>query len=205
MMRTRKTRTVIFQRREDDMAGRKRKAGPREANGRPKRASVREKTEDVMGVALAQRLRLVGVDGARSQLAEHPLGRLRLWNHINSEQYDAGMEFGKRLRLYGLVLGVDVTGPRTPWSAVPGAGTGEGPDMDEARANAVKRAYADVLRAVQELRFAGHNTGPVLTVMRKVCAREEGGGLMSNTELGDLRLGLNAVARALRLTSRMAG
>jgi hypothetical protein len=185
------------------MAGRKRKPGAREPGGRLQRLNARDRAEDIMGVALSQRIRAVGIDGARSQLAEHPLGRLRLWNHINTEQYDAGMEFGKRLRLYGVVLGVDVTAPRSPWPVVAGpGGDAGGTNMSDDRASGIKRAYADVMRAIQDLRFAGHNTGPILTVMRQVCGREEGGGILGTTELGDLRMGLNAVARCLRLTSR---
>lgn len=185
-------------------AGRKRKGGARSPrNGRLVPQASVEREADIMGVVLAQREKIVGKDQARSQLAEHPLGRLLLWKNITKEQYEAGVEYGKRLRLYSIVIGCDVTAPRAPWPEIASSG-GDGYEMEPERVMSIRKAYADINRAIQDLRFSGIETGGILSVMRKVCAREEGGGALSPRELGDLRTGLNAASRELRLSSQEA-
>jgi hypothetical protein len=79
-------------------AGRPRKAGHHERNGRPQRKASAEVREDVMGVVKQQRLRFVGKDEVLSQHAESALGILRIRQIITQAEMDAGTAYASLVR-----------------------------------------------------------------------------------------------------------
>lgn len=77
--------------------GRKRKAGPREPNGRPQRRSVGTAEQDAMRTAIEYRQRVFGISpvDVRDQKAATLLGRLCLSGAVSEAQWQAGEDWLK--------------------------------------------------------------------------------------------------------------
>jgi hypothetical protein len=105
-------------------AGRKRKFGPREQNGRLKRILAAHRDRDIaeMVTVLSQPHRR----GDTEQKLESPLGRLVLRNKLGSELYDAGVEYGGLVRHFHAAKGV-------PSIISEGSGSGAGVSPEKAK------------------------------------------------------------------------
>jgi hypothetical protein len=88
---------AAMQRKTFSGAGRPRKPGLREKNGRHQRSAAVVR-EDVMGVVKKQRLRFVGKDDVLSQEAESPLGILRIRKIVTDDELEAGKAYAALVR-----------------------------------------------------------------------------------------------------------
>ncbi len=182
--------------------GRKRKSGSRYACGKIKR----EETErEAMATALAARQRHYGVTGkqARDERLGTSLGRLVLRKLISDTQYQAGVAFGELYQRHHIVMGLPTPSPRS----VAGVLINEGIFGSAASEHTLelidrlRQRFQDATDALDQCdrdnRFLPGGR-PTLLIYRVVCADEET-KTWRNEDIGNLRFGLNALARVFKL------
>lgn len=191
--------------------GRPRKQGvPRYANGAIARGhrSDTEKPEAVTATAEEARIRqLLGVDvflaakrderamtAARKRIRDpllgYALGRLRYAKEIDPRQYDAGMYFAWLWRAHAKVRGLPSPNVKAlDYGAAQGLSI-HPEDSDEWVAD-VRRKWADAYRFIFE---AQKDFGPVFEILRRTLVEDI--GPRNLVEMGNLRIGLNAINRA---------
>lgn len=175
-------------------AGRKRKPGHREPNGRLQRLrTVAEREGKIMAVAIQQRIN----SGASPETAKdarwgHALGRALLHGRISYRQYAAGEVYTRRaIAYYGQITG---TLPRFPsLLARMACGESTGDEVTPERAREIREAFAELEEALSD--------GGLLTTggaeLTRLCVRDiDPKGEMA---IGLVREALNKVAHRLRL------
>ena len=182
-------------------AGRKRKPGKRTPGGRLKRC---ETERDAMATALLARQRHYGLTAgqARDERLGSALGRLAFSERISNSQYQAGLAFADLYQIYHSAMGLPCPTPRSSAGILTSEGIfGASPselmldsiDRLKHRFEQVKEALDQCDR--EQLRSLGCKPG--LLVFRVICADED--CACTSQDLGNLRLGLNALARVFRL------
>lgn len=171
---------------------RKRLVPRRQPDGRPKQAA----REDVMGVAKAQRLRLVPKEQVMDQSAENPLGVYRIKGFILRHHEDAGRQYA------ALVASVkrDMDSPpedarnRVLANMQPGDGRGVMPlrTDDEMREERLKRSRR-YDAAMKVLWVLGPST---VHAVNTVCLRERS---VAPDQIEKLWRGLDVLARHFKL------
>lgn len=140
-------------------------------------------------------------DDRKSELLGYPLGRLRLVGDISEIQFRAGNEWALMVRAYAGMMGIPLWSPHSGSDIGLSAAPAYSFSGDEARADAEeyeKRCRRLRLRydgCFERLGDVGRLMGrkhAILGAMRRVCIEEN---YPSVSELGDLRIGLNAVAK----------
>lgn len=142
-------------------------------------------------------------DARKSELLGYPLGRLRVSNEVSELQLRAGNEWALLVRSYAGMMGVPLGSPKSG-SAFNDAGKpGYAFALDEATSDATERErHCRALRSRYDACFetlgeVGRSFGrshAILAAMRRVCIEER---YPNDIELGDLRIGLNAVAKEM--------
>jgi len=138
--------------------------------------------------------------------AGYPLGRLRIASAITGEQLRAGNEFNSLVRLYGRLNGIAIGSPKSG-SMSERIASGFGPrSSDDITVVEKEREHQDVsdlynacYTSLAVLEQA-HGTGNrIRKVLRDICIVEQDEGPMwrDNASLGNLRLGLNCLAKHL--------
>lgn len=183
-------------------AGRKRKPGLRYPCGKLKR----EETErEAMATALAARQRHYGVTAkqARDERLGSALGRLSFLQMISSQQYDAGVMFGKLYHAHHAIMGLPTPEPQSVTAIMIAAGLVEGvvtTDAPEETIENLRKRFKIVTNAVdqcdREHRMASGRK-PSLVLYRVVCTDEDT-TLWPESDFGNLRVALNALARVFR-------
>jgi hypothetical protein len=175
----------------------------RDASGR----SRGEPPHLVRAVALAQRLRAVAPEHADNPLAGHALGRLRLRHQaygpqdpcsISAAQYEAGERYARIATQHATLMGYASGSPQSARLEVAGSGQAcrEEPPQDVILR--VRREFADCYRVLMEAGGAiGHGTRVAL-VTYDVCLDRRAMESLSAQDLGNLKVGLNALARLWR-------
>src|SRR5690349_23748682 len=134
-------------------AGRKRKAGNREKNGRVQRergidqnlaaAEMPHRTAEVCYLSLR---RAIPCDKRHDPKAEHPLGRLNLVGAISDAQYDAGCRFRDEVIRYRWVLDVRKERQSVAGFGQPQASTPK--ELDDNQAIQIRRDYMLAFEAI---------------------------------------------------------
>lgn len=175
--------------------GRPRKKGKRYKNGRLTRAANQE---DAMETVTEARMRhyAVGRATARQPDIGFPLGRLRRRGYISQVQYEAGVKFAEAMSAYlKSKLGASGTAPAQDMDRR-GASLTEGSVQREDEA----RAYIDALAEIDRTNACSRSATSILW---DVCLTEYSGHMDEN-EIGQMREGLNAIARAIDRRQRLA-
>jgi hypothetical protein len=179
--------------------GPKRLAGKREANGQLSRVSAMERARRqlqadrdewaVMSPVIAARHRLHGVPflTARDQLAGSVIGRLVMARELAPAQGDAAIKYAEDVDNYRQAMGAQRQPAAIDLNRIAGA-TAAGPDH-VAFVIRAKRRYLAMTRAVQEVANQ-HRGANLFAALDYFIIRDEFHAHM----LGDLRLGLNALA-----------
>ena len=107
-------------------AGRRRKLGPREPNGRLKRILAADRDRNVGIAEMVTVLSQPHRRGDTSQLVESPLGRFTLRHRLDRPYYDAGIEYGAMVRHFHAAKGV-------PSIISEGSGSGAGVSPEKAK------------------------------------------------------------------------
>lgn len=142
---------------------------------------------------------------AKSELLGYPLGRLRLVSQISELQHRAGNEWALLVRAFSSVNGIPVSSPRSGSLLNDSGKPGYAFSGDEARSDAeeyqkrcvsLRTRYNACFERLTELGRALGRDRQILIAARKVCIEER---YPNDAELGDLRVGLNALAKELRI------
>jgi hypothetical protein len=201
---------------EDDMARRGRRRKPnviRDGHGKS-----RGEPEVVHPETVAVRLRELHRDGvpargrqeALDALAGFTLGRLLLRNRadpgdpgsINEQQYNAGQEWGKLVRRHAAIMGYALGSPKSPSFVLVGAGLSCVEEPDEQEVVAVRRRWSDCYRALMDV-CKTHGLA-VRDITYAVCIENRSIEFLTPADYGNLRVGLNTLARALGTDVRQA-
>jgi hypothetical protein len=144
-----------------------------------------------------------GFSDKKSELLGYPLGRLRLSNQISELQLRTGNEWAMMVRSYAGMMGVPFGSPRSGSllsdSAAPAyafASDGARADAEEyeKRCVTLRGRYDGCFVILNEVGRSLGRSHCILVTVRRVCIEER---YPNDSELGDLRVGLNALAKEL--------
>lgn len=174
--------------------GRKRKAGHREPNGQPVRATERERAEDIMRPAREARERIHGVPEALSSSpdAGSVLGRLVLAGEVTPRQRDAGHLYESIVREYEAVV-VLARGVASAGDLDHTHGYDDSDGTDPAYVERYEEAKGRYLRASRCLAWCGNpHAGSAVESVVILDAP------LGNGDLPVLRMGLDALEKEFR-------
>ena len=145
---------------------------------------------------------------ALDALAGFTLGRLLLRHRadvsdpgsINEQQYDAGREWAKLVYRHAVVMGYSLGSPKSPSFILVGAGLSCAQEPNEQEIIVVRRRWSDCYRALMET-CKTHGLA-VRDITYAVCIENRGIDLLQPADYGNLRIGLNALARVLGTAAR---
>jgi hypothetical protein len=194
--------------------GRKRKLNViRDARGKS-----RGEPEIVHPETIAARLRDLHRDGvpardrqdALDALAGFTLGRLLLRNRadpgdpgsINEQQYNAGQEWAKLVRRHAAIMGYALGSPKSPSFVLVGSGLSCAEEPDEEDIIRVRRQWSDCYRVLMEV-CKTHGLA-VRDITYAVCIDNRGIEFLTPSDYGNLRVGLNTLAKVLGTATREA-
>jgi hypothetical protein len=177
--------------------------------GRPRKVNVRRSAkgkslgEDIsLSVVFTQPHR-IGTKDPNSSLLGYPLGRLVLANQISEIQHRAGNEWGLVVKSYAGIMGIPIgsvkSGSAHPEIASVGYSFGSllpGTEEHDKRVASLRGRYDACFERLTLLGRALGRGRAILIALRQVCIEEH---YPSLNELGDLRLGLNALAVELKI------
>lgn len=142
-------------------------------------------------------------DNRKSELLGYPLGRLRMTNQVSEIQHRAGNEWALLVRAYAGSQGIPMGQPRSgsalsdsakPAYAFAGGDGLMGSEDEESRISNLRSRYDQCFEALMEVGQSLGRGRSVAIATRLVCIEER---YPSDYELGDLRVGLNALAKEL--------
>lgn len=173
-----------------------------------------EPPEMVMAGNLKRRLALVGdvavVRDERTgavvtsnQAAGFSLGVLRLWGNISQEQFEAGESWARLMHRHASLQGFEVKrNPGSPqFVSVGGISTAPEPDAKEVERvrNLVAECREEMVTLARTYSVARYKPGhSILEVVYGVCLENRPPHALGERDMGNLRVGLNALAKVLR-------
>lgn len=128
-------------------------------------------------------------------LLGHSLGRLLYGKEIDQAQYDAGFWFAELYRDWSIIQGLPSPNMKAlDYGAIPGKSTA--PDQGDEWVARRKARWQGVMAAI----FAangdnGLTTGPIFEILKRTLVEDI--GPLNAYELGNLRVGLNAINQAI--------
>jgi len=145
---------------------------------------------------------------ALDALAGFTLGRLLLRHRadvsdpgsINEQQYDAGQEWAKLVYRHAIVMGYSLGSPKSPSFILVGAGLSCAQEPNEQEIIVVRRRWSDCYRALMET-CKTHGLA-VRDITYAVCIENRSIDLLTPADYGNLRIGLNALAKVLGTAAR---
>jgi hypothetical protein len=161
----------------------------------------------VRAVALAQRIREVGAEHAANPLAGHALGRLRLRHQphgpqdpcsISPEQYEAGERYAAIAARHAALMGYATGSPKSAGFGLLAAGASCLEEPDEQVILAVRREFSDCYRALMDAGRAIGQGAKVALMTYDTCLDRRSLDGLSRADIGNLKVGLNALARLFR-------
>ena len=204
-------------------AGRKRKVTAR----RDRSGKVREPDDTIRSVALAVRAKEIAAAGlgdyiarqahrrdARSEgdpladpLNGFTLGLLRQRQKASREdptgitqpQYDAGEKWANLCRQHAAIMGYTLGSVRSPSLSLSPPGQSCLREPDEAVILEIRRRWSDCYRALMDTGVALRRGVKIALTCWDVCINNRNIRHMSASDFGDLRAGLNALAKVLKL------
>lgn len=176
--------------------GRKRKAGLRERSGR----AARETVEQRLAVVLAQPHRR-WAKNPRDERLGYPLGRLEYCGYITKDQLDAGNWWAEKVRAFASMNGIPVENPRAALGNMIGTFDGgyrwESEELSDDEADKKRRRLTDTYNGCYEALVDCGNTlgvgNKVAIICRRICIQEHNEVILWPREIGNLRVGLNAL------------
>lgn len=183
----------------------KRAGRPRKTNViRDARGKSRGEIVDFSVVLNQPHRRHVAEKHRKSELLGYALGRLRFIDSISEDQLRAGNEWGQLVRSYAATIGLPHGSPRSGSLLSDSGKPAYSFSRDEAthdaesqqkRSVSLKSRYDDCFETLAEL---GRSVGSrnILPIMRQVCIEDRD---PRDREVGDLRLGLNAMAKIFKI------
>lgn len=177
--------------------------------GRPRKTNVRRDASgksrgeivDLSVVLNQPHRRGAKGDARKSELLGYPLGRLRLEDCVSETQHRAGNEWALLVRAYAGAMGIPLGSPRSGSDhpeIASGLGSSSGPlpgtPEHEKRIQSLRSRYDGCFERLAKLGQSLGRGNAIVVTMRRVCIEER---YPNFVELGDLRVGLNAIAKEL--------
>lgn len=177
--------------------------------GRPRKANVvrdrngksRGEIVDLSVVLNQPHRRGFKGDARKSELLGYPLGRLRMEDSVSEMQLRAGNEWAQLVRSYAGAMGIPMGSPRSGSDhpeIASGMGSSFGPlpgtPEHEKRIQSLRSRYDGCFKRLSKLGMSLGRGNAIIVTMRRVCIEERYPNFL---ELGDLRVGLNALAKEL--------
>ncbi len=184
--------------------GRKRKAGKREPNGKlsrrkdekQARRTIDEQASMAVGKEARERVLGVKAEHAGTELAGSVCGRLLLQGSISPEHMDAAKAFQETYATYQRVM----DSPRPPKAVEIGGSTGgTAREITPEQADRAKERWTEACLCLARVNQE-HRTASIYAACDYIVLRDQYLPHM----FGDLRLGLNALARHYGLVARRA-
>jgi hypothetical protein len=191
-------------------SGRKRKF---EATRDPHGISRRE-APGIHPDTIAARLRELDRAGVRSRdlrdaldpLAGFTLGRLLLRHRasphdpgsIDEQQYEAGQQWAALVYRHAAIMGYSIASPQSPPLLLLPRGTSCRPDPSARTVKRVRRLWSNCHRALTEV--CEIHGDAVRDIIYAVCIENRGIERLKPADYGNLRVGLNALAKVFRIT-----
>jgi hypothetical protein len=147
----------------------------------------------------------VSAKHAKSELLGYALGRLRFYDKISEDQLRAGNEWALLVRAFAADQGIPVGSPRSGSMVTDSHGPAYSFSLDEATHTAERAQNRSVSlcgrysECFEAMALLGRTLGVgrnILTVMRDVCIQDRD---PQEWQIGDLRSGLNAMARIFKI------
>jgi hypothetical protein len=193
--------------REIDVGNRGRKRKPnveRDRRGKSRGVS----SQDLMAEALAYRRRDllragISPEHALDALAGFTLGRLLLRHRadssdpgsINEAQFNAGEAWAKLVRRHAAIMGYTLSSPKSPSFVLAASGLSCMAGPTESEVSSVRRQFANCYGALMEAcRLHGLR---VRDITYAVCLDDRPLESLSREDYGQLRIGLNALAKII--------
>lgn len=151
--------------------------------------------EDMTSVAVSARQRVLGLSKtqARQALETSVLGKLEVQGEITRTQYEAGKEYAEVVREWLSMIGAKDAASGGDFNRSGGYDDSDGTDPQyRKRFNAARTRYELVLSTIRQTASTEPNVG---FVVHGVCRMD----LDCGNHVGTLRIGLNALARALNV------
>jgi hypothetical protein len=114
---------------------------------------------------------------------------------ITRDQYDYGVKWATLHCRYSRLMGFASVTPKSPGIALIAKETGDGAEPDEEVIMAVRRQWADCFRELQDVSI-GHGKPSPYDMLFRVCLEDV--DPVAPTELGNLRIALNALRRVFK-------
>lgn len=185
--------------------------------GRPKSKNVKRdsttgrsrgpKPDDVISVAFNNRIRMCGPSaivtdirtGAQWAHAKsgYSLGVLNLWGQVSDEQHDAGIKYANMVYRYCALRGLPLTTPKSPALMLVSAGQACRDEPDDNQVLRVRRQHSDARAALLMAGMAIGQGSRVNGVTFAVCIEDIPAESLNEVDIGNLRVGLNALGRVL--------
>ena len=183
---------------------------------RDARGKSRGEPEGVHPETIAVRLRDLWRDGvpardsrdALDALAGFTLGRLLLRNRadpgdpgsINELQYQAGQEWAKLVRRHAAIMGYALGSPKSPSFMLVATGFSCAQEPGAEEIVQVRRRWSDCYRVLMDV-CRTHGLA-VRDILYAVCIENRPIEFLTPADYGNLRIGLNAMVRALGIPAR---
>lgn len=144
----------------------------------------------------------------KSELLGYALGRLRFVDQISEDQLRAGNEWAQLVRSYAATIGLPHGSPRSgsllsdsgkPAYSFSRDEATHDAESEQKRSASLKSRYDDCFETMAQLGRSLGVGGKILIVTRKVCIEDRD---PQPWEVGDLRSGLNAMARIFKIGER---
>lgn len=184
--------------------------------GRPRKTNVvrdasgksRGEIVDFSVVLNQPHRRGVSKEHRKSELLGYALGRLRFIGEISEDQLRAGNEWAELVRSYAATIGLPHGSPQSgsllsdsgkPAYSFSRDEATHDADSEQKRSASLKSRYDECYETMIQI---GHTLSvgrKVLIVTRQVCIQDQD---PQPWEVGDLRLGLNAMARIFKIGER---
>lgn len=177
--------------------------------GRPRKVNVRRSAkgkslgEDFSQCVVFSQPHRRGAKDPNSSLLGYPLGRLVLTNQVSEIQHRAGNEWALIVKAYAGIMGIPIgsvkSGSDHPEIASSGYSFGSpqpGTEEHDRRIASLRERYDACFERLTRLGRSLGRGGAILIAMRHVCIEER---YPDPDKLGDLRLGLNALALELEI------
>lgn len=169
---------------------RKRKMTRREANGRPQRAEARERDPRLIAMLARQRVFGVSAEQSRSDLSATVVGRLRLTDEINRDQFEAAVRYLDAR--YAMLTAIDAPGRLRSSGPI-----SDDDDAYEDRCHRARRRWVEISTELDGLQYLMHSRAP-RQALRTIVEDDRPAPHL----IGDLRLALNAIHHVFSSTRR---
>jgi hypothetical protein len=163
--------------------------------------------DEVTAVAFNARIRRVGPSAIVTDIrtggkwanakSGYSLGILNLWGHVSDTQHDTGIKYANMVYRYCALRGLPLPTPKSPSIVLVSAGQACRDEPDDDQVLRARRQHSDARAALLLAGMAIGQGSRVNGITFAVCIEDIPAESLSEADIGNLRVGLNALGRVL--------